>query len=217
MESLIKSNEEKELKQPTAYLHNIKSQYILRNIFEHCKEIKTLKIVKYNKNFHNKLDLSLTDYEKYSKIEIEIIPVKNKSQYGIFVHNENKESFYHIYFNNNKKEIKRNYLTEKDENISKITIRIDYQINTFKKLFGYCKCIESINFKTFSRRNINNMSYMFCWCSSLKNLNISNFRTDNVTDMSGMFFYCESLNELDLSNFNTDKVTDMNHMFFFFF
>ena len=190
MESLIKSNEEKELKQPTAYLHNIKSQYILRNIFEHCKEIKTLKIVKYNKNFHNKLDLSLTDYEKYSKIEIEIIPVKNKSQYGIFVHNENKESFYHIYFNNNKKEIKRNYLTEKDENISKITIRIDYQINIFKKLFGYCKCIESINFKTFSRRNINNMSDMFCWCSSLKNLNISNFRTDNVTDMSGMFFYC---------------------------
>ena len=68
--------------------------------------------------------------------------------------------YYHIYFNDNKKEIKRNYLNE-NENVSKLKIIIDYQIKSFERLFDNCKCIEFINFKKFYRNNINNMSYMF--------------------------------------------------------
>ena len=35
----------------------------------------------------------------------------------------------------------------KDDNISKISIIIDYQIKSFSKLFYCCKCIKSIKFK----------------------------------------------------------------------
>ena len=100
--------------------------------------------------------------------------------------------YYHIYFDNNKKEKKRNYLKE-NENIKAIKVIIDYNEISFEKLFYWCKCIESTNFKKFYRNNINNMSGMFNWCSSLKEINLSNFNTDNVIDMGYMFSSCSSL------------------------
>ena len=54
------------------------------------------------------------------------------------------EQYYHIYFNNNKEEIKRNYIN-KDE-IKIIKIIIDYKIESLEKLFGDCECIESMKF-----------------------------------------------------------------------
>ena len=110
--------------------------------------------------------------------------------------NEN-EIYYHIYFNDNKEEIKRNYFN-KNDNVSKIKIIIDYQVKSFEELFYYCECIEYINFKKFYRNNINNMGSMFWECSSLKELNLSNFNTNNVTNMEGMFYECSSLKELNL-------------------
>ena len=41
---------------------------------------------------------------------------------------------YHIYFDNSKEEIKRNYL-KKNEEVKIINIKIDYQIKSLKKLF----------------------------------------------------------------------------------
>ena len=129
--------------------------------------------------------------EKFSSIELEIIPIQNK--YGDFIKIEEKDKkYFHIYFNDNKEEIKKTYLNEEDK-VSKINIIIDYQIQSFKKLFFYCKCIKSINFKKFYRNNITDMSEMFYECSSLKELNLSNFNTNNVTIMSGMFYACISL------------------------
>ena len=52
-----------------------------------------------------------------------------------------------------KKGIKKTKLNEEDK-VSKINIIIDYQIKSFKYLFSYCKCIESIEFKKFYRNNI---------------------------------------------------------------
>ena len=120
--------------------------------------------------------------------------------------------YFHIYFNNNKEEIKRNYL-EENEQINSIKIIIDYPIKSFKYLFQECDCIESINFKKFYRKNIENLYCMFYNCSSLKELNLSNFHTDSVTNMSFMFYRCFSLKEINLSNFNTNNVTSMNRMF----
>ena len=120
--------------------------------------------------------------------------------------------FYHIYFDNNKKEKKRNYLKE-NENIKAIKVIIDYNEISFEKLFMECEYIESIYFKKFYRNDIENMSSMFARCSSLKELNLSNFKTNNVTDMSYMFYECSSLKEINLSNFNTDNVIDMGYMF----
>ena len=82
--------------------------------------------------------------------------------------NDADKLYYHIYFNNNKEEIKKNYINIDEE--TKIKIIIDAQINSFEKLFYNCYCIESIYFKKFYRNNINNMSYMFGGCSSLKEL-----------------------------------------------
>ena len=129
------------------------------------------------------MNIDINDYKKYSekyssikieikpmkdyyeKIEIEIIPIKNK--YGPFINIKEKDKkYYHIYFNNNKREeIKSTYLNEENK-VSKINIIIDYQITSFYELFYECKVIESINFKKFSRNNIIDMSNMFYHCST---------------------------------------------------
>ena len=218
-------------------LKNLKSDYFLQKLFYNLLKKKSLDIIKYNKNMKERINISIKDYKEYSElIEIEIKPVNNK--YGKFIDMNENEIFYHIYFNDNKEEIKRNYLDEND-NVSKIKIIIDYQIKSFENLFANCQCIEYISFKKFYRNNetnvigmfwgcsslkelnlsnfntnnINNMRGMFCGCSSLKELNLSNFNTNNVTNMGYMFWGCSSLKELDLSNFNTNTVTDMRYMF----
>ena len=157
------------------------------------------------------MDININHYKAYyetkTSIELDIIPMKGK--YGKFINiKEEDKKYFHIYFNDNKKkEIENTYLDE-DENVSKISIIIDYQIKSFPKLFYYCECIESIKFKKFYRNNITDMSYMFSRCSSLKELSLNKFITNNVTDMSGMFYECSSLKKLNLNNFNTEKVTN---------
>ena len=70
------------------------------------------------------------------------------NKYGKFIKiNENDKIFYHIYFNNNKKEIKNKYEIKKEGKVKKIEIIIDYQVKSFEKLFDCCRCIESVNFK----------------------------------------------------------------------
>ena len=123
--------------------------------------------------------------------KIEIKPVKNKIDKFINI-KQGDEKYYHIYINNGKKEIKRNYINK--DVITEIIIKIiiDYQIKSFKDLFSYCNCIESIYFKKFFRTNITNMSYMFYRCSSLKELNLNNFNINNVTEMFCMFDGCSN-------------------------
>ena len=102
------------------------------------------------------------------------------NEYGKFINiNEEDEKYYHIYFNDNKEEIKRNKINKEDK-VRKIKIIIDSEIKSFYYLFYWCKCIESINFKKFFRKNITNMNSMFYGCSSLKELNLNNFNTNNV-------------------------------------
>ena len=114
--------------------------------------------------------------------------------YGNFINIKNKEDekYYHIYFDEDKEEIKRTYLNKNDK-VSKINIIIDYPIKSFSELFSYCYCIKSINFKRFYRNNINNMRYILNNCNSLKELNLTNFNTINVADMSSMFHGCSLL------------------------
>ena len=77
-----------------------------------------------------------------------MIPQKKENGQFMNIKKEDEE-YYHIYFNNNKKdEIKRTNLKE-DDKISKINIIIDYQVNSFSRLFEFCRCIKSINFENF--------------------------------------------------------------------
>ena len=91
---------------------NLKSDYFLQLLFNNLLEKKSLDIIKYNNNIKNRINISIKDYKEYSEIyssiEIEIKPVNNK--YGTFINiNKEDEIYYHIYFNNIKEEIKRNY------------------------------------------------------------------------------------------------------------
>ena len=194
----------------------IQSKSILKKILNCLENKKLLNIIKYNKKIQRRIDTNNTDYNDYSRlyssIEIEINPIKN--EYGKFINiKKENEKYFHIYFDNNKEEIKRNYINENEE-IKVIKIIVDYQIKTFEDLFSDCRSIESINFKKFYRSNISNMKSMFSGCCSLKELNINNYNTDNVTDMNGMFSGCSSIKKLNLNNFNTNNVTDMSFMFY---
>ena len=202
-------------KQSTIGFQNLKSNFILKQVFDKLKQHKSLEVIKYNKQIQKRINISITDYIKYSQLysPIEIELKFDGENYNKFINIPyKKEEYFHIYFNNENKEIKRNYLII-NENVKTIKIIIDYQVNSLKGLFLDCKCINSICFKTFIRINIIDMSYMFSGCSSLKELNLSKFNTGNVTDMSYMFYECSSLKELNLSNFDTKNVIYMSFMF----
>ena len=204
-----KEQEQSKLINTDNILHNLKSDYFIQKFFDYIQKRRTLKTIRYNKSIQKRINLNINHYkeysEKYSSIEIEIKPMENK--YGRFIKiKEEDEEYYHIYYNDNKKEkIKSTSLNENDK-VSKINILIDYQVESFYELFYYCECIESICFKKFYRNNITNMGSMFDGCSSLKELNLNNFNTNNVTDMSEMFSKCSDELKLKLkSKFNEFK------------
>ena len=198
-------------------LKEIKSKYILKQVFDNLRTNKFLEIIRYNKNLQNILDKGINDYRKiYSSIEIILIPKKNELINGNFINipNEENQNYYHIFFNDAIEEVKRKYIKE-DENIEKIKIIVDHEIKSLSGLFKDCQCIKKIEFIKFKRNDIKDMSHMFDGCKYLEEINFSNFNTDNVKDMSFMFNECSALRKLDLSNFNTNNVEDMNNMFSF--
>ena len=113
---------------------NIKSNYILRKVFNVIHKRISLEIIKYNINIQKRLNININNYkefsELYSSIELEIIPIQN--QYGSFINIDKEEDkiYFHIYFNENKEEIKKTEIDEEDK-VSKINIIIDYQIKSF--------------------------------------------------------------------------------------
>ena len=133
----ISSNNNKEIRQNS--FENIKSDYFLEKTFELLKKNKKLKIVKCNKKIKKRLHLSINDYkeytELYSEIEIEIYPTE-KTIGKFITYKGEDESFYHIYFDDNKEEIKRNLFKNNDV-VKKIKIIIDYQVTSFCDLFKF--------------------------------------------------------------------------------
>ena len=148
-------------------LRNLQSDYFILKFFGYMSERKYLETIRYNKNIQKRINININHYkaysEEYSSIELDIIPVNG--EYGKFINiKEEDKKYLHIYFNDNtKKEIENTYLDE-DDNVSKISITIDYQIKSFSELFYYCDCIESIKFKKFYRNNVIDMSGMFYGC-----------------------------------------------------
>ena len=109
MKSSINVSKENKSAKLCPPIESLKSDYFLQKLYDNMAKKKKLEIVKYNKKVQNRLNLGVKDYKEYSEIftpiEIEIKPTKGK--YGRFINiNENDELYYHIYFNDNKKEIK---------------------------------------------------------------------------------------------------------------
>ena len=191
MEDTSTSKDKKDIKSKDE-LNNIKSKYILKKICDYLQTKKSFEIFKYSKHIQKRLNISINNYkeysEKYSSVEIELIPIKNGKDKLINIPKNEKE-YFHIYFNDSKNEIENNKLVENNK-VSKIKIIIDYQVKSLTSLFYNCDCIDSLSFKKFNRNNITDMSFMFFGCSSLKELNLSNFNTNNVTNMYRMFCGC---------------------------
>ena len=127
-----------------------------------------------------RLNLTLDDYKYYSSIEIEL--KFDDGKYGKFINiSDYEKGYFHIYFDNSKNEISRNYL-DKNDKVKTIKIFINNQVKSFNQLFDNCLFINSIFFKKFKTDNITDMSYMFNGCTSLKELNLSEFNTEEVTN-----------------------------------
>ena len=63
----------------------IKCIYIFRQLIDNLKEVRLLKLIKYNKKLQKKLNLNITNYMDFQKIKIELntfnAGIKNKCQY----------------------------------------------------------------------------------------------------------------------------------------
>ena len=123
---------------------NIKSNFILRKIFGNLDEIKFLNIIRYNKIHQNKLNISLNNYIEGRKIKIDIIPQKNKFGKFINITDNFPKNNYHIFFNNKQEEIKEKYEITENDKVDKISIKIDYGVESLEGLFKDCNIIEEI-------------------------------------------------------------------------
>ena len=200
--------------------NSIKSNYIFEIIVKgHILKRIYYKIFKHNKNFQKKLDLKLEDYKELSNriffsTDLELIPIQQiepKIKH-YFIRTKENKSYYHIYFNNDQEETKRNYITS-DDKIDKIRIKIDMDLKSIKGLFYECAIIKEIKFTRFNRNDFIDMSELFYGCTSLEKLDIKLFKTPNVQKMNWMFSICRSLFELDILNFDTSNVTEMMNLF----
>ena len=119
-------------------LKNVKSDYFIQKFFGYMPKRKSLETIRYNKSIQKRMHININHYKTFfetkTSIELDIIPMKGK--YGKFI-NIKKEvkKYFHIYFNDNKKKEMENTSLHRDDNISKISIIIDYQIKSFSELF----------------------------------------------------------------------------------
>ena len=93
-------------------LENIKSIFILKEIFHNLQKHKWLNIIKYNKKIQRRINITLNDYVELRKIELLIIPFKNKSGRFIKILKKEDEKYYHIFFDDEEKEIKKYFLNK---------------------------------------------------------------------------------------------------------
>ena len=89
---------------------NIKSDYFIQKLFANMHKKISLKIIKCNINIQKRLNININNYkdfsEKFSSIELDIIPIQN--EYGPFIKiKEENKKYFHIYFNIIKKKLKK--------------------------------------------------------------------------------------------------------------
>ena len=91
---------------------NIKSDYFIRKLFGIMQTRISLKIIKCNINIQKRLNININNYkdfsEKFSSIELEIIPIQN--EYGSFINikEEDEKKYLYILMIIKKKLIKQN-------------------------------------------------------------------------------------------------------------
>ena len=178
--------------------NDIKSNYILKKIIRDNLDKKIyLSIAKYNKKLQNKIGLNLENYKEYSnrifnRTEMELIPyshLKPDIKY-YFIRRKENRAYYHIYFDEDKKEINRTYITNAD-NVKKIYIKIDMELKSLKGLFYKCEALKEVKFTKFNREDFTDLCETFNECIYLDKLDVTKFKTSKVTKMNWMFTRCD--------------------------
>ena len=114
------------------YIKKIRSEYIIKKIFENLEQNRLINVIHYNKKYQKLMNIKLKDYKnKFSKIEIEIIPKENTYGKFINIYSQIIKPNIHIYFNDSKEETNKNEIT-KDDKVTKIKIIIDYKAKSLK-------------------------------------------------------------------------------------
>jgi len=84
--SKIKEQEKSKLINSNDKLEKLISDYLIQKLVDNINKRKSLEIILYNKSIQKRIDININHYkeysEKFSSIEIEIKPMKNK--YGRF-------------------------------------------------------------------------------------------------------------------------------------
>ena len=106
---IINTENTKKIKSKNKFI-NLKSDYFIQKLFDNIQKKISLKIIKCNIYIQKRLNININNYkdfsEKFSSIELEIIPIQNK--YGPFINIKEKDKkYFHIYFNDKKKKLKK--------------------------------------------------------------------------------------------------------------
>ena len=130
------------------FFDNIKSRYIMQKKFNNLLKIKSLHIIKNNKEIQKKLDITIKDYKQLSHIELK------KEKIKIIIENKVK-SLYKLFYS--------------WKCIETITFQ-NYNRNNIEDMscMFMCCSTKEINFSDFNTENVKNMSYMFDEWTSLK-------------------------------------------------
>ena len=89
----------------------------MKEVFDYISNGTLLRLVHHNKKLQNKLELSNEDFRKYSnQIVIDIMPDPLFPFDSAIINSIGNPSFFHIYFNEESKETKRNYI-DKDSKL----------------------------------------------------------------------------------------------------
>ena len=134
-------------------LKKVKSDYFIQKFFGYMPKRKLLETVRYNKSIQKRINININHYkvysEKYSSIELDIIPIKGKYDKFINIKEEDKK-YFHIHFNDNKKKEIQNTLLNKDDTVSKISIIIIIKLNHFQDYFINVGVLNLLNLKNFT-------------------------------------------------------------------
>ena len=172
---------------------NIKSKYVLKQIFDMLNRKTMLKIINYCKKIQQRIEITIEDFIELCKVEIEVMP--NDLYVGdIRLINipADMKSYCHIFIDDDPKE----YFSEtipREKVVKKVKIILDYQMVNFEHLFKLCGSFKYIHFKRFKRNDITTMNDMFKGCIGLKEINFEQFNTENVRDMNSVFSECFTL------------------------
>ena len=92
------------------FIRKLKSDYFLQKLFGYIQTRISLKIIKYNINLQKRLNININKYkdfsEKFSSIELEIIPIQN--EFGDFIQiDEEDKKYFHMFLMVIKKKLKK--------------------------------------------------------------------------------------------------------------